>query len=831
MWKRGKISRAGISLLLIILPAFSFAQLTKIIGTITDAKTGEPLPFVNIIIPGTTVGTLTDFEGKYSLELKINADSLRATLMGYRKEVRRILPHQFQVIDIKMSTTDIVLPEVTIHYKGNPAEILLQKVIQHKEKNSLRSFSNYHYEAYTKVELDANNLSENLRNSRLLKPFKVVFDYIDTSTVNGKSFLPVFFTETLSDIYFRKNPRGKKEVIKATRSSGLEDIDFSQFLGNLAQEVDIYQNYIPLFEKNFVSPVADFGLTYYKYYLVDSLYMGRFHCYHVMFKPRYRQTLTFTGNLWITDTTFAILKTDMRIAGDANINFINDLVIQQEYDWMEEKYWMLVKDYMVADFNLIENARKVLGFYGHRTSVYRDFSFDKPEDKKIFGQPANVITREGSRDQDETFWKNARPEPLSRSESGVYKMTDSVKSVPVFRTYNDVLYSLFTGYIPAWKLEIGPWYTFYSFNGNEGNRFKIGGRTGNNFSKKVQLQGFLAYGTKDNTLKYGADIMYLYSKNPRRGFHGFYQYDVEQLGASLMAVNSDNIVSSIFHRGSNDKLTFVREYRLAYEHEWFTGFINTFTLTHREMFPLFPSFIIYPDGIDYPADSMSNIFTTEGRIDLRIAFRERYVSGQFYRYTISSPLPIIQLTYCYGFPNLLRSDFEYHRLGISIKQWFNFSTIGWSKYIIDAGKIWGELPYPLLKIHEGNQSFFFDEYASNLMNYYEFVSDEYITVFFTHHFEGLLLNRIPLFRKLKWREVGEVRAVYGTLTENNARFSKFPVGMRSFGKEIYWEAGGGIENIFRFFRIDAVWRMSHLNDPMNPHAPKFGIFLSANFSF
>ncbi len=812
-------------------PCLLMAQMTKIMGNITDAKSGEALPFVNIIIPGTTIGTLTDFQGNFSLEVKIKADSIRASLVGYQTISKKIVSNQFQTFEIKMLPAELQLSEVTIVYSGNPAEILLKKIIANKKKNSLRSFETYQYEAYTKLELDANNISDRIKDKWFTKPFAFVFSYVDTSTINGKSYLPVFITETTSDVYFRKSPRSKKEIIKATRASGLEDLEFSQFLGNLSQEVEIYQNFIPLFEKNFVSPIADFGIDYYKYYLVDSLFMGKNWAYHVMFKPRHRQSLTFTGNFWVADTVFAILKIDMRIADDANINFLNDMVIQQEFQWTGNKFWMMTKDYMVADFNILDQAKKTLGFFGHRTSIYQHFSFDQPETKRFFSLPANVVVEPDAKDMKEDYWEKSRPEPLSRSEKGVYAMTDSVKKIPIFNTYVDFFYGLFTGYISWGKLEIGPWYTIYSSNGIEGSRFKLGARTGNTFSRKVQIEGFLAYGLKDQTFKYGGDMIYLFSKNPRKGFLLSYKYDVEQLGASLHAVNTDNIFSSLFHRGSNDKLTLVREYKIAYEHEWFTGFSNTFSLIHREMFPLgSTAFIIYPHSKDV-ADSMNQIFTTEARIDLRLSFRERYVSGQFYRITISSPYPIFQLTYSYGIPRIFKSDFEYHRLGLNIKQWFNFATIGWSKYIIETGKIWGTLPYSLLKIHEGNQTFFFDEYASNLMNYYEFVSDEYATAYFTHHFEGLLFNKIPLLRKLKWRETAHVRGVYGTLSGKNDAFSRFPEKMRSFGKKVYWEAGAGIENIFKAFRIDAIWRLSHLNDAQNPHVPKFGIFVSANFSF
>jgi hypothetical protein len=214
-----------------------------------------------------------------------------------------------------------------------------------------------------------------------------------------------------------------------------------------------------------------------------------------------------------------------------------------------------------------------------------------------------------------------------------------------------------------------------------------------------------------------------------------------------------------------------------------------------------------------------------------LSFQERFVAGEFSRVTISSAYPIIQFSYVYGSPRTFKSDFEYHKLVLNVSQWFNFASIGWSKYIVEGGKIWGTLPYPLLKLHEGNQSFFYNESASNLMNYYEFVSDAWVSASYTHHFSGLLFNKIPLFRKLKWREVAHVRGVYGTLTSKNATYSQFPENLRSFAREPYWEAGAGIENIFKVIRVDAIWRMSHLNDPGTRKTPKFGIFATMFFSF
>jgi hypothetical protein len=812
-------------------PGTVISQVTKIMGTIVDAKTKEPLPFVNIIIKGTTVGTLTDFAGKYGIETKVSGDSIRYSMMGYKLVTKKILRYQFQTVDVELTHEGLNLPEVVIKYKGNPAEALLKKIISNKQKNSLRSFDTYQYKAYTKIEIDANNISERFKTRKFMKPFGFVFNYMDTSTVNGKAYLPVFLSETMSDVLFKKSPRSKKEIITANRTSGFESLDFSQFLGTFSQEVDIYSNFIPLFEKNFVSPIADFGLDYYKYYLVDSLFIGNNWCRAIMFKPRHRQQLVFTGKIWVADTSFAIKKLELRIADDANINFINDMMVQQEFEWKENQFWMLTKDYEVADFNILTNARKTLGFFGQRTAIYSDFSFNPPENKKFYSLPANIVVDSKASSRDEKYWEENRPEKLLKREKDVYRMTDTVESIPIFKTYNDLLYGVFTGYLSWGKLEIGTLFRTYSFNSIEGNRFRIGARTANKFSKKVQIEGFLAYGTKDMTLKYGGDIIYLYSKNPRRGFTISYKYDVEQLGTSYTSINIDNLFGSIFHRGPNNKLTLTREYQAAYEHEWVTGLSTKFTLDHREIFPLgSTAFTLFPSGKELPV-TMSSIFTSEARIGLRLSFKERFISGEFTRFTISSNYPIIQLDYSYCFPGIFKSDFEFHQLNLGIQQWFNFATIGWSKYIIQAGKIWGTLPYPLLKIQDGNQTFFFDEYSSNLMNYYEFLSDEYISAYYTHHFDGLLFNKLPLLRKLKWREVAYVQGVYGNLTGKNPAYSQFPDQLRSFNKNIYWESGVGIENIFKFFRVDCIWRLSHLHDKENPHVSKFGVFASANFSF
>jgi len=821
-----------VGIITLLMPVYGNAQITKIIGQVIDTQTKEPVPFANIIVLSTLQGTLTDFQGKYAIELKgTGSDSLRASLLGYRQTTKQIAIGQFQIINFELTRQDQNLPEVIITYKGNPADALMDSIIKYKKRNTFQSFQTYQYNSYTKIQLDANNVTERIINRKILEPFKFVLDYVDTSTISGKSYLPVMITETNSVIYERKFPKAKKEIITASKISGIDDANITQYLGKLTQHIDIYRNYTDLFEKNFVSPIADFGHDFYKYYLIDSAFIKEKWCYHIMFKPKRKQELTYTGGLWVNDTSFAVVSIQMRIAEDANINLVNYLGVEQQFSKIDGNLWMKTKDKLYADFNPMEHAKKVIGVYGQKTNIYSNFKFDSLENSQVFKLPVDITILDDANQIEDSYWDTIRPESLSETEQGIYEMIDSIKNVPVFKKYRDISYGLASGYFPWGKFEIGSYFKLFSYNTLEGARFRIGGRTSTKFSKKLKLEAYIAYGIKDQRFKYGGKLLYLYNKNPRRSLFVSYKYDMEQIGLSSTARATDNIFSSFFSRGPIDKLTMVREYIIAYEYEWFNGLINTAEVNRRELFPLGDTkFIIYPDSRNDTVYA-SSITTTEIGLDTRISFKETYINGKFNRLTIKSEYPIISIRYRYGIPLTHNYDYTYHKLNIGIEQWFGLGTIGWSRFKIDVGKIWGTLPYPLLKIHVGNETWLYDKNSSNMMNYYEFVSDQYINLFYTHHFDGFFFNKIPGFRKLKWREVVYFRGLYGTLSEKNLSFSQFPGNLRPLGKEPYLETGAGIENIFQVLRVFAIWRLTHLNDYGNESATKFGIFASVYFSF
>lgn len=811
---------------LLCLSASLEAQETRISGTVTDAATGEPLPFVNIYLKGTGIGVTSDLNGRYTLRIAKHADSVYASFMGYATQAKLVVPGPPQVLNFALIPSSMNLKEVEVIPEEQWIYWLMRRVFKNKELNDPDQIRYYQCEVYNKFQVDLNNIDERFTERKLFKPIDFIFENLDTSDLNQKVFLPALISETLSDVYFRKSPRSTREYIKASKISGIENQSLTQYLGGMFQSINIYDNYLTVFDKNFVSPVANFGFSTYEYYLEDTVILEGKSCYRIRFEPKRKQELTFYGTIWIHDTTFAVKLVEMRMSADANFNWVNDFFISQTYDKVNGQYWSITREYRLADLNPLEgNAIKLPGLFSHRTTRYQHYVFDEPRSPDFYTTPTEVIVTPEAYHRDEQWWEDNRPDTLKVAERQIYSMVDSVMNHPAYRRYEKIGYLLGTGYYLTGKFELGPVYKFMSFNAIEGLRLRFGGRTSNDFSKKIMLEGHLAYGTRDQHFKYGLGMTYMLMKNPRRSIGAFFRYDMEQLGQDPNAFSEDNFFASFLRRGPADKLTMVREYKTFYEHEWFNGFSNTVRFIRREAYALGDDkFIINDNGQQYIDNSL---ISNEIQLYTRFAYREKYLYGEFERTSLSTKYPVLELIYGYGIPGFPDSDVEYHRLQFRVKQWFNVFNIGWSKYILETGKIWGTLPYPFLKIHEGNETFFFYQEAGNMMNYYEFISDTYASLYYTHHFDGLFLNRIPLMRKLKWREVVHARAAWGSLTDANKAFSVFPANSGELSKP-YVEAGVGIENIFKLGRIDAIWRLSHLD---NPDASRFAVFVSYQFSF
>lgn len=801
--------------IIILLSALIFGitvlgQKTTVYGVVTDAKTGETLPFVNVSFKGTKTGTTTNIDGYYKLSSYYVSDSIMASFVGYKKVTIPIKKDVDQEVNIVMEEETQTLQElVVLPNEENPAHVILKQVIANKEINNREKLESYQYEVYNKIEIDINNITEDFKNRKVFNKFDFIFDNIDST--DEKPYLPVFISESLSDLYYRKDPKSQKEFIKATRVSGVDNESVSQFTGDMYQQVNIYDNHLPVFGKNFVSPIANYGLRYYKYYLIDSMYIDNYWCYEIQFIPKRRGELTFDGTMWINDTTYAVKVVEGTIAKDANINFVDKLQVKQTFSQVKNEVWMLTKDELFVDFALTD---KQMGFYGRKTTSYSDFVINQPKNDEFYSGVENIIVLDSAQDQNDSYWDTHRHDTLNAQEQGVYHMIDTLENLPIIKTYVDIIQTAVTGYKKIGKFELGPYFSIYSYNPVEGNRFKIGGRTSNDFSKMIELSGYGAYGIKDQRFKYGAGTRFFITKSPRRLVTAVYKHDVEQIGVSSNAFNNSNVVSSFFRRNPKNKLIFNEEYRLSYEREFFEGFSVTTLFRNSSFSPLGITTFNepQPDGSLLP---INNITTSEISLFARFAFKEHYLSGEFDRISLGTKFPVITAHYTYGIPHFFNSMYEYHKVVIGINHKIPMGIFGTLRYQINAGKIFGSAPYPLLEIHPGNATWTYNENAFNMMNINEFVSDQYVSFKAQQHFDGLFLNKFPLIRRLKWREVATIQGVWGTLSNKNTNIMALPVYTTSLKAKPYLEMAAGIENIFKILRFDVLWRMSYLDHQFN----------------
>ncbi|MES2287033.1 MAG: DUF5686 family protein [Bacteroidota bacterium] len=816
------------SVLMLALPQSCFAQTTKVSGKIVDAITREPLPFVNVLLKGTKAAGASDIEGNYIVSTSEKCDSIIISFVGYNRVIRAIKYGAIQEINIGL-TQGVDLVTVEVRPGENPAHRILRKIIANKDKNDSEELSAYQYEAYNKIEFDLNNIPDEFKNKKLLQPFSFIFDNIDSSNVREKPYLPVFMTESLSEYYYRKNPKTHNEIIKASKVAGLENASVSQFMGDMYQKVNIYDNTIIVFSKTFISPISDNALFFYKFYLIDSMEIDGHKCYQLQFKPKRKQELTFTGNLWAADSSFAIKQIEMSIATDANINFINSTAVVQTYTEVDNA-WMMQKERLIIDFNpfpIDQKVKSLMGIYGRKTASYNSFKINKPEDDKFYSLTDNLKVADDAFNKTNDFWNEKRHDSLSKNEKEIYHMVDTLQSLPIYRTWVDIIQLFVTGYKTKGNFEYGPYYNIYSFNEIEGQRFRFGGRTSDKFSKWYELSGYVAFGTRDERLKYSLGMRCFLEKKPRTLVGMYYKNDNEILGQSQNGFTTDNILASLFRITPLRNLTSVKQVNAYIEREWFTGFSSKLSFFNRQMSPLADFHYEY-QKTPYKTAFKESITTSEVRLLTRFAFDEKYLSGTFTRASLGTRYPVIQAQYTLGIKNLFFSDYDYQKLTVNLDDRIRINPIGYFDYVLEYGKTWGKLPYPLMTIHGGNETYIYDIYAYNSMNYYEFVSDEYASLTLSHHFDGFFLNKIPLMRRLKWREVVGGKALIGRANQTNNDLLIFPAFLTTLNKGPYIETSAGIENIFKIFRLDAVWRMSYLD---NPRAIPFSIKGTLQFSF
>ncbi len=804
-------------LLLIIFSApFLYAQKTVVTGKITESQTGLPIPYATIVFKGTYIGTMSDLNGNFNLSTLTPTNAIEISSIGFKKITLTIeLQHSIN-LDIKLEEDIIMTGEVVVKPGENPAIPLFKKVIARKKENNPANFPSWHSKLYSKTEVDLKNIDTTLRTKRLLQSFDFVFDYIDSLKTEGKAFLPVFFSETFSNYYHERGSVRDREEIVANKASGMTTNMISKFTGKVYEGLNPYDNYLVIRDVSLVSPLNGMGLQFYKYYLIDSTFTDGKKYFEFSFKPRNVQSPTFKGQFWVDAESFAVTKIDMQLSEKANINFVNNFKYSVAYELVENR-WTPKNELIVLDVDIQKNSKsKRIGVIGRKANFYQDFVFEESKETKLEANE-QITVREDAMNKDNTYWEINRPIELQKRELGIYTMVDSIKHVPLYKTASEYIYMFYYGYRDLGKVEFGQYYSFYSNNPVEDNRFKFGARTTMKFNKNLRLNGYAAYGSKDETFKYSGGFEYYFSKKPRSFLSAQYKHDYEIFGKSKNAFMIDNFLNTLLNKVPFNKLNMTDRLEINYEKEWISGLSHRFSYNGTRIFSGPVVKFESPAG-----DLIPVINNCEFGIHTRYAPNEYYIQDGFERSKFENTRPVFNLGLSTGIKGLMGGEFNYFKVEAQINQKLMLQPFGFIYYNLQAGKIWGDVPFPLMKIHEGNDTYAYDFYAFNMMSMQEFASDTYASLFLEHHFQGYFLNKIPLFRKLKWRELAGVRTLIGSYDPAQHTGMLFPEGMKSLQNNPYTEFSAGLENIFKVFKVVGVWRTTALDNA----GSKFGMVVT-----
>lgn len=815
-------------------------QRTIIKGTITDANTGEPISFASVLIKGTTVGTTTDKDGKYNIETSVSAAEIAFSFIGYQSETRPVKKGVSQTINVSLKLSSISLEQVNVRperknykNKGNPAVELIQKVIDHKKTNTVESFDYLRYKKYEKIQFALSDVKNGFTNAKLFEKYHFIFDNIDTTKRIGNNVLPIFIKEEIADHYYRRTPEATKEIIRAQKTINLDEYldnkGVSANLNYLYQDINIYNNEVMFMTNKFLSPVASTAPAFYRYYIQDTMQVKDIKCIKLFFEPRNPSDFLFHGNLYITlDSTYAIRKIDLGINKKINIDWIKDISVTQDFE-KSDSSWLLSKEEISIDAGVVKNT---LGLYAQRTISFSNYSINKPIDDEVFKGP-QLVEKIDPVSNVPGYWEINRQVPLSRNEKKIYATVDSVKKVDAFRKQMKIVMLISTGFFDLGKVEFGPWGNFYSFNSVEGTRVRFGGRTTPAFSKKITFDGFAAYGIKDQIFKYNAGVTWSLTPRtiyqfPVKSLKLSYQKDTKFPGQELQFAQGDNIFLS-FKRGVDDKLFLNNTLRFEFLNEFENHFSYLIGYKYTRQQTEGNLHFNYSDVIT-PVDSARKITVSEPYLNLRFAPNETFYQGKLYRDPFPSKYPVTQLNIAGG-SRQLGSDFDYLRLQLNVSARYYVSIIGYTDIGLEGGRIFGDVPYPLLFIHNANQTYSYQKNSYNLMNFLEFVSDKYAALNIDHCFNGFFLNKVPLLKKLKLREVVTCKVLYGGIGKNNnpdynANLFRFPTDINgvpltyTLEKKPYIEASVGLSNILRIFRVDLIKRFTYLD---HPHVSEWGV--------
>jgi hypothetical protein len=844
------LKRLFLAAFFLLYSTFLFAQATVVTGKVIDATDKEPLPFVTVAFPGSTIGVTTDNDGKFTLSSSRQFTQVKISFIGYKEVLLNIQAGKTQSLNtISLQPTAAQLTEVEIRSgarvryrnRDNPAVELIRRVIANKEKNSPTRYDYVEYREYDKLQFALSNLSTTLTDKKFFRKYAFLLDNRDSTTVPGKTLTPFYLDEKLSQYYYRKNPESENTILlgqeKTDLGAFIDSDGFGDFLKNMYAKVNIYDNNIFLVTKNFLSPISDNSPNYYKFFITDTIVTAdNSKLVELSFTPRNTADILFEGKLYVTiDSNYAVQRVKLGVNKNINVNYLEFMNINQEFEKNPDGRYHLTKSTTLAEFKT--GTKRKGGLFGIRTFTYGDYRINQPRADSVYTKKQSEEEVEELKNMPPEFWQKNRLDTLTLAEGKVYSNIDSLTNMKSFKRLADIATLVLAGYKSFGKFEMGPASTFYSFNPVEGLKLRLGGRTTTELSKRYYFETYLAYGFKDEKWKYFLSGTYSLNnksiyKFPQNYIRFSFNRDTRVPGAQLQFVQRDNILLS-FTRGTNDKYLYNDLYRFDYVREFQNHLSYSFTFKKLTQTP---TGSLYFQNNTGRVDDMT---TADATFTFRYAPNEKFYPTKLYRIPIPNKYPIFSVDYTMGINKLFGGQYAYHNLHARIDKRIYLSQLGWADTFVEGGRMFSTVPYPLLNIFRANQSFNYDIYSYNLMNFLEFVSDKYVSINIDQHFQGFFFNKIPLLKKLQWREVASFKAIKGGLSDSNnpainTSLFQFPVDSKgapityALGNQPYMEGSVGVENIFKLLRVDFVRRFSYLD---HPGIAQYGIRARVKFEF
>lgn len=813
----------------------SFAQTRTsyyISGIVRDSVTYEPVPYASVVVSGEAAGTLTDEKGIFKLTAPNEATSLLVACLGYEKKVVRISKGYVNMYDITLSPTATQLQEVVVHRKklkkkDNPAYAFVKRLKEAGPLADPERNSYYNYDQYEIMTFALNDFAGKDENSWMFRKFPFLWDHVDTSEISGKPILNIMVKEKSSEVHYRRDPKSRKEVVNGIKQNGLDEIadqnSMMTFMEDVLREVNLYDRDINILQNRFVSPLSPIAPNFYKFYLTDTVEVDSEKCVVLSFYPHNTASFGFNGHVFVVadDSTMFIKRVTMRTPSNINLNFIDNLYISQEFERASDGSRLKKSDDLTIEAQFMPGTPKL---YARRNIAYSNHNFKPPQDETVFDQMGQRIVVTDAKQRDDDFWDESRLIPVTRNETRLNEMMQQLRATPIYYRTEKFLKIMFTGYIntgnPS-KFDYGPVNTTVSHNSIEGWRFRAGGMTTANLSKRWFGRGYVAYGTDDHRWKYSAEVEYSFIDKeyhsrefPVHSLRLTSLYDINHLGQHYLFTNSDNVFLS-FRRMKDLYATYHYTNQLEYILELRNNFSFTAKIANEieESTPTLP----FVDGY---GNVLKRYSETSLSVTLRYAPGEKYYQSKSYRIPINQDAPVLMLTHKIAPAQWLSSKYCVNTTEASVQKRFWFSAFGFADIILKGGHVWSRSPYPNLLIPNANLSYTIQPESYALMNPMEFINDSYGAWDVTYWLNGALLNLVPYVKQLRLREVVAFRGLLGHLSRRNdpqyhPELLRFPDNLhvtRMSGRP-YMEISAGLDNIFRCLRVDYVWRLSYRDVP------------------